>query len=44
MAAQAGPERDKAIDTWCASVWDAFSDSHQEVEELLRQHDIEKGS
>jgi hypothetical protein len=40
MAAPAGPERDRAIDSWCASVWDAFSDSHHAVEELLKQHEI----
>lgn len=36
MAVQAGPERDKAIDFWCASVWEAFSDSHRAVAELLK--------
>ena len=25
MAAPAGPERDAAIDAWCASVWNAFA-------------------
>ena len=40
MAAQAGPERDKAIDSWCASVWDAFRDSHRAVAELLKHHGI----
>jgi hypothetical protein len=40
MAAQAGPERDEAIDSWCASVWGAFSDSQQAIAELLQQHGI----
>lgn len=40
IAASAGPERDRAIDTWCASVWEAYRDSHEEVEELLRKHGI----
>ena len=40
VAAPAGPERDQAIDAWCASVWDAFRDSHQAVAELLERHGI----
>jgi hypothetical protein len=40
MAAQAGPERDKAIDSWCTSVWGAFSDSHRAVTALLQHHGI----
>lgn len=40
MAAPAGAERDRAIDAWCASVWDAFSDSHVAVVELLRENGI----
>ncbi len=40
IAAQAGPERDKAIDSWCSSVWDAFRDSHRAVAELLKHHGI----
>jgi hypothetical protein len=41
MDAPSGSERDKAIDSWCASVWSAFSDSHQAVSELLRRHGIQ---
>lgn len=41
MAAPAGPERDRAIDAWCASVWDAFEESHRAVGELLEQQGIE---
>lgn len=40
MATRAGQERDRAIDSWCASVWDAFSDSHREVAELLQHRGI----
>lgn len=38
MAKPAGPERDEAIDAWCASVWAAFRASHEAVAELLEQH------
>jgi hypothetical protein len=37
MAAAAGPERDAAIDAWCASVWAALHESHRQVETLLEQ-------
>jgi hypothetical protein len=40
MAAAAGPERDRAIAAWCASVWAAYGDSHRAVAELLAQHGI----
>lgn len=40
MAAPAGPERNQAIDVWCASVWAAFRDSHGAVAELVEQHGI----
>jgi hypothetical protein len=40
MTAQAGPERDRTIDFWCASVWDAYNDSHRAVAELLQRHGI----
>ena len=36
----AGPERDTAIDRWCASVWTEFRQSHQAVVALLREHGI----
>jgi hypothetical protein len=35
-----GPERDQAIDAWCASVWGAYRDSHAAVAELLRERGI----
>ena len=38
IAVPAGPERDHAIDAWCASVWDTYRDSHSAVADLLRQH------
>jgi len=40
IAAPAGPARDQAIDTWCASAWAAFKDTHQAVADLLEQHGI----
>jgi hypothetical protein len=41
LASRAGPERDKAIDVWCASVWEAFHASHRAVIDLLRERGIE---
>jgi hypothetical protein len=38
MAAPAGPARDRAIDAWCATVWEAYRESRGIVIELLRQH------
>ena len=40
MQAPPGPERDRAIDAWCASVWTAFVDSRPIVVDLLKQHGI----
>lgn len=40
MAASAGPERDQAIDAWCASVWEAYRESHDALADLLKQHGI----
>jgi hypothetical protein len=40
MAARAGDQRDRAIDAWCKSVWDAFSESHRAVAELLEKHGV----
>jgi len=37
MAALEGPERDRIIDEWCASVWEAFAASQEAVFELLEQ-------
>ena len=35
LAAPAGSERDRAIDAWCASVWEAFRESHATVASLV---------
>ena len=40
LAASAGPERDKAIDDWCRSVWAAFSGNRQIIVALLREYGI----
>jgi hypothetical protein len=40
LAEPAGPERDKAIHAWCASVWEAFRDCRQIVAELLQERQI----
>jgi len=40
LAAPPGPERNKAIDAWCSSVWRAFRESHQTVADLLRERGI----
>ena len=37
VAVAPGPERDRAIDGWCASVWDSWSGSHERVIALLRE-------
>ena len=37
LAAEPGPERDNAIEAWSASVWRAWSGSHERVRELLRE-------
>lgn len=38
MAMPAGPERDRAIDAWCASVWAAFHESHEPLRAMLAEH------
>jgi hypothetical protein len=38
LAAPPGVERDRAIEGWAASVWSAFREHRQAIEELLRQH------
>ena len=40
LAVAEGRERDMMIDTWCASVWDAYRENHHSVVELLRQRGI----
>ncbi len=39
MAAAAGPDRDRAIDAWCRSVWSAWHASHERVARLLEEMD-----
>jgi hypothetical protein len=41
MAEPAGPERDRAIHEWAASVWEAFSGNRELVASLLREHGVE---
>jgi hypothetical protein len=36
MSAPAGPTRDAMIDAWCASVWAAYRECHDQVAELIR--------
>ena len=40
MAVPPGPERDRAIDRWCESVWAAFRESRPIVIEYLRERGI----
>jgi hypothetical protein len=35
-----GPERDRAIDDWCADVWAAYRSSRAQLVDLLREHGI----
>ncbi|HML04233.1 MAG TPA: DUF5946 family protein [Methanobacterium sp.] len=34
--AQEGTERDKIIDKWCVSVWNAYSKSHEKIADLVQ--------
>ena len=40
LAAAPGPDRDKAIDDWCRSVWTAFIRNRENVIVLLREYQI----
>lgn len=40
MAAPEGPARDRAIDSWCASVWEAWHDSQPWIRELMREFGV----
>jgi len=40
MKAPEGPERDRAIDDWCASVWTAFSSNRDQVIDLLIRNQV----
>jgi len=36
LEAPCGPERDAMIDRWCASVWQAYGATRDQIVELLR--------
>jgi hypothetical protein len=36
LRAKSGPERDRAIKEWSASVWEAWSESHAKVADLVQ--------
>ncbi len=40
LVVPAGPERARAISDWCASVWEAFGESHGAVAGFLHQREI----
>ncbi|MEO7503087.1 MAG: DUF5946 family protein [Gemmatimonadaceae bacterium] len=40
IAAPPGQERDKAIDSWCASVWAPWQSNRPTIASLLEQHEI----
>jgi len=40
LSAAPGPDRVRAIDAWCASVWSAFEPSHDTVAAWLHERDI----
>jgi hypothetical protein len=40
IAARAGPERDKAIDAWCESVWKPWQANRRTIADLLERHRI----
>jgi hypothetical protein len=40
LAASAGPERDRAIDDWCKSVWTACSANREMIIDLLRRYQV----
>ena len=40
IAAPPGPERDKAIDAWCLSVWAPWQSNGLAIANLLEQHEV----
>jgi len=40
IAAPAGPERDKAIDAWCVSVWKPWQANRRTISDLLERHEV----
>ncbi|MFZ3167888.1 MAG: DUF5946 family protein [Candidatus Methanoperedens sp.] len=43
LRANPGPERDRAIKEWSASVWEAWSESHKKVADLAQLIWLRKG-
>lgn len=43
IATPEGPERDEAICKWSASVWEAYSESHKEVADLVETELYDRG-
>lgn len=41
LATRPGPERNDAVHAWCASVWNAFSESRPRIVALLKEHGID---
>jgi hypothetical protein len=41
MAVPAGAERDRAIDAWCAAVWEAYRESAPFVARLAHEHGLD---
>ena len=41
MAVPAGAERDRAIDAWCAAVWEAYRESAPLVAQLAHEHGLD---
>jgi len=40
LVAPPGPERDKAIDAWCVSVWTPWESNRRTIANLLQQHEV----
>jgi hypothetical protein len=40
LSAAAGPDRDRAIEDWCRSVWTAFEGNRQTIIALLQEYQI----
>lgn len=41
LAAPAGPDRDRAIDAWCAAVWSAYAEAAPAVAALARAYGLD---
>ncbi len=40
LVASPGPERDRAIDDWCGSVWTAFETAHDDIRRLIAEYEL----